>query len=67
MTLPQSLRSPTATLITPECEALGCRVAGDQYTLVRPAPQALLGLAYYQSSAFPVSRHTNRPASEAPR
>ena len=35
MTTPQEPHAPAATLITPECEALGCSVAGDQYTMVR--------------------------------
>jgi hypothetical protein len=35
MTLPQSVHLSAATLITPECEAAGCSVSGDQYTMVR--------------------------------
>ncbi|PWT78588.1 MAG: hypothetical protein C5B60_00925 [Chloroflexi bacterium] len=35
MALPQPFHSPSTTLITPECEAPGCHVAGDQYTMVR--------------------------------
>jgi hypothetical protein len=35
MTLPQSFHSSATTLITPDCEAPGCSVAGDQYTMVR--------------------------------
>ena len=35
MTTPQLPHAPAATLITPECEAPGCSVAGDQYTMVR--------------------------------
>jgi hypothetical protein len=35
MTFPYALHSPGITLITPECEAPGCSVDGDQYTMVR--------------------------------
>jgi hypothetical protein len=35
MVLPQPLHSSVATLITPECEAHGCGVSGDQYTMIR--------------------------------
>ena len=35
MVLPQSFHSAEATLITAECEAPGCTVSGDQYTMVR--------------------------------
>ena len=35
MVLPQSHHASAATLITPECEAPGCSVSGDQYTMVR--------------------------------
>jgi hypothetical protein len=35
MTTPQVPHSPAAILLTPECEAPGCYVAGDQYTMVR--------------------------------
>jgi hypothetical protein len=35
MTFPQSLHVPATTLMTPECEAPGCSVASDQYTMVR--------------------------------
>jgi hypothetical protein len=35
MVLPQPQHAPAATLITPECEAPGCRVSGDQYTMIR--------------------------------
>lgn len=41
MVLPQSGHAPTPTptpiptLITPDCNAHGCGVAGDQYTMVR--------------------------------
>jgi hypothetical protein len=34
MTFPQSVHVPATTLITPECEAPGCGVSGDQYTMV---------------------------------
>ena len=35
MTLPQSFHLSAATLITPECEAPGCSVGGDLFTMVR--------------------------------
>ena len=35
MTTPQLPYSSSPMLITPECEASGCYVAGDQYTMVR--------------------------------
>jgi hypothetical protein len=35
MVLPQPLHSHEVTLITPECETPGCRVAGDQHTMIR--------------------------------
>jgi hypothetical protein len=35
MTTPQVPHSPAAILLTPECEASGCHVAGDQYTMIR--------------------------------
>jgi hypothetical protein len=83
MTLPQSIHSSAATLITPECEAPGCSVGGDQYTmvhcrgcgawfcsehiaaqegvtLVRPAPRALSGLAYYQGICVPCQQARHR-------
>jgi hypothetical protein len=34
MTFPQALHSPAITLITPECDAPGCSISGDQYTMV---------------------------------
>ena len=35
MTTPQVPHASTAILLTPEREAPGCHVAGDQYTMVR--------------------------------
>jgi hypothetical protein len=35
MVLPQPQHATTPVLITPECEAPGCHVSGDQYTMVR--------------------------------
>ena len=35
MTLPQPSQQTVPILLTPECEAPGCHVAGDQYTMVR--------------------------------
>jgi hypothetical protein len=35
MTISLSGHQPTPLLITPECDAPGCSVAGDQYTMVR--------------------------------
>lgn len=35
MTTPQIPHSCAALLLTPECEASGCTVSGDQYTMVR--------------------------------
>jgi hypothetical protein len=35
MVLPESFHATAATLITPECEAPGCSVSGDRYTMVR--------------------------------
>jgi hypothetical protein len=35
MVLPQPPQSHEVTLITPECEAPGCSVSGDQYTMIR--------------------------------
>ena len=35
MTTPQLPHLPAAMLLTPECGAPGCHVAGDQFTMVR--------------------------------
>src|SRR5258708_17354255 len=35
MPLLRTFDLPTPTLLTPECDAPGCGVAGDQYTMVR--------------------------------
>jgi hypothetical protein len=35
MVLSRAEHWPAPTLITPECDAPGCDVAGDQYTMVR--------------------------------
>jgi hypothetical protein len=34
MAIPLSRHLPASTLITPECDAPGCGVAGDQYTMI---------------------------------
>lgn len=60
MTLSPAFHSSAATLITPECEAPGCSVDGDQYTLVHPAPRTLAGLAYYQGICVPCQQARQR-------